>query len=67
MAAMVPVHLGGLKPGDTLYGPLPLYHSSAGMLAMGPALLSGVTLVLRTKFSATNFWKDCVRYDCTVR
>ena len=30
------------------------------------SLLGGCTTVLRKKFSASNFWKDCVKYKCTV-
>jgi hypothetical protein len=30
------------------------------------SLLGGCTTVLRKKFSASNFWKDCVRHKCTV-
>ena len=68
MAGYVPVYLGGLKPvKDTLYMALPLYHSSAGMLALGPSFCFGLCIALRVKFSASNYWKDCVKYNCTVR
>jgi solute carrier family 27 fatty acid transporter 1/4 len=67
LGSAVAVHLAGVRPGDVLYNPLPLYHSSAGMLAVGPAALYGVTVALRKKFSATHFWSDCVRYRATVR
>lgn len=26
----------------------------------------GATVVLRKKFSATNFWSECIRYNCTA-
>lgn len=29
------------------------------------ALISGATIVLRKKFSATNFWKECIQYKVT--
>ena len=68
MSGFVPVYLGGLKPStDVLYNALPLYHSSAGMLALGPSFAFGLSVAIRVKFSATNFWKDCVKYKCTVR
>jgi len=67
MAGLVPVFLGGLEPSDILYNALPLYHSSAGMLALGPSFRYGISVTLRVKFSASNFWKDCVKYNCTVR
>lgn len=39
---------------------------SGTMLGTGTMLIYGVTQVIRNKFSATNFWKDCIRYNCTV-
>jgi len=33
---------------------------------MGSAMISGATVVLRKKFSATNFWKDAVKYRVTA-
>ena len=58
--------LAGLQPEDVLYNALPLYHSSAGMLALAPCYLYGLTVVLKPKFSVSSFWKDCVRYKATV-
>lgn len=52
---------------DILYTPLPLYHSAGGILAIGVALLSGCGVVFRKKFSASQFWKDCIKYEVTVR
>lgn len=51
---------------DRLYVMMPIYHSAGGILGIGQCILQGCTVVLRKKFSASNFWKDCVRYDCTV-
>ncbi|HEX3810278.1 MAG TPA: long-chain-acyl-CoA synthetase [Rhizomicrobium sp.] len=55
---------GGLnsKPGDRIYCPLPLYHSSGGICAVGIALTAGGSIVLRRRFSAHEFWDDCFRY-----
>lgn len=30
-------------------------------------MLQGMTIVIRKKFSASHFWEDCVKYNCTVR
>ena len=30
------------------------------------AQVFGCTTALRRKFSASNFWTDCIRYECTV-
>jgi fatty-acyl-CoA synthase len=51
---------------DRIYCALPLYHSTGGLCAVGAALLNGGTLVLRRKFSATDFWKDVVEKSCTM-
>ena len=54
------------KPGDRIYCVLPLYHSTGGLCGVGAALLSGATLVLRKKFSASHFWPDVVEKRCTM-
>ncbi|RZF38777.1 hypothetical protein LSTR_LSTR008147 [Laodelphax striatellus] len=51
---------------DVVYDPLPLYHTAGGLLGIGQALLCGSTVVIRSKFSASNFWTDCIKYNCTV-
>lgn len=33
---------------------------------MGQMILNGCTVALRRKFSVSQFWKDCVKYKCTV-
>ncbi|XP_017839937.1 long-chain fatty acid transport protein 4 isoform X1 [Drosophila busckii] len=53
-------------PEDVVYNPLPLYHSAGGMVGVGMALLNGCSVVLRKKFSASQFWSDCQRHRCTV-
>lgn len=58
--------MAALTPDDIDYNPLPLYHSAGGILASGQALLFGVTVVIRKKFSASNFWTDCQKYNCTI-
>ena len=45
---------------------LPIYHSNAGVIGVGSAIVSGGTVILRKKFSATNFWTDAIKYRCTV-
>ncbi|EFN85194.1 Long-chain fatty acid transport protein 1 [Harpegnathos saltator] len=55
-----------LRSDDRIYDPLPLYHTAGGIIGAGQALMGGVTVVLRRRFSASKFWVDCVHYDCTV-
>uniref|UniRef100_A0A8D0R3H6 long-chain-fatty-acid--CoA ligase n=2 Tax=Sus scrofa TaxID=9823 RepID=A0A8D0R3H6_PIG len=56
----------GVKEDDVLYTTLPLYHSAALMVGLHGCIVSGATLVLRTKFSASHFWDDCRKYKVTV-
>ncbi len=56
----------GVKADDVIYCTLPLYHSNGGMLATGQMLFVGASFVIRRKFSASNFWTDCIKYKCTV-
>ena len=45
-------------PTDRILNVLPLYHSTGGLVGVGPALLNGGRLILRRKFSASSFWTD---------
>ncbi|XP_012276509.1 long-chain fatty acid transport protein 4 [Orussus abietinus] len=56
----------GLRSTDRIYDSLPLYHTAGGVLGVGQALLLGIPVVLRRRFSASKFWEDCVHYDCTA-
>nr|XP_018898544.1 PREDICTED: long-chain fatty acid transport protein 1-like [Bemisia tabaci] len=51
---------------DVVYTPLPLYHTAGGILGICQALCMGCTVVIKTKFSVSNFWTDCAKYKCTV-
>jgi fatty-acyl-CoA synthase len=53
-------------PTDRMYHCLPLYHSVGGVIATGATLLGGGTVVLRERFSATDFWRDVVAERCTL-
>lgn len=59
-------YMSGLTDSDIVYDPLPLYHSAGGIVGVGQALVNGLTVVIRRKFSATNYWTDCIKYNCTV-
>ncbi len=53
-------------PADRVFNVLPLYHSTGGLVGVGPALLNGGRLILRRKFSATSFWKDVRDSEATM-
>lgn len=51
---------------DVTFNVLPLYHSTGGLVGIGPALLNGGLLVLRKRFSSTNFWADVKASGATI-
>jgi fatty-acyl-CoA synthase len=55
-----------VQASDRMYDCLPMYHTAGGLLATGPLLIKGGSIVLREKFSAREFWDDIVRWDCTL-
>jgi fatty-acyl-CoA synthase len=56
----------GAQPADRMYNCLPMYHSIGGVLVPGAALVGGGAVVIREKFSTSQFWSDIVRWDCTI-
>lgn len=54
------------RAGDKLYCALPLHHSSALLIGVGAALVAGVPIALRRKFSAREFAADLRRYEATA-
>ncbi|XP_017488353.1 PREDICTED: long-chain fatty acid transport protein 4-like [Rhagoletis zephyria] len=54
------------KKKDVYYTPLPLYHTAGGVMSIGQALLFGSTVAIRKKFSASAYFADCVRFNCTI-
>ena len=51
---------------DVTFNVLPLYHSTGGLVGVGPALLNGGRLVLRKRFSASSFWPDVKASGATL-
>jgi fatty-acyl-CoA synthase len=56
----------GVEPTDRTYNCLPMYHSVGGVQVPGATLIAGGTVIIREKFSASQFWDDIVRWDCTL-
>jgi fatty-acyl-CoA synthase len=54
------------SPEDRLFDCLPLFHSVGGVVAPCSMLAAGASVVLSDKFSAGTFWRDVVRWDCTL-
>src|SRR6201996_6594180 len=68
MLFMMSGFVGALRPRETdrIYDPLPLYHSTGGVCAVGLAFFSGGTLILKRRFSVHDFWSDVHKYDATM-
>lgn len=58
--------LTGASPQDRLYDCLPLFHSVGGIVAPCSMLAAGGSVMIAERFSASNFWPDIVRHDCTL-
>ncbi|KAJ8249311.1 hypothetical protein GJAV_G00233430 [Gymnothorax javanicus] len=56
----------GVTADDVVYVSLPLYHSSGFVIGFVGALETGSTIILRRKFSASQFWEDCRKHQVTV-
>ena len=56
----------GIRSDDVIYSYLPLYHASGVQVGLGSALAFGNKTVIKKKFSASNFFKDCIKYEVTA-
>jgi len=67
LAANTTAKMLSLDPdSDRIYDPLPLYHTAGGVIGTGTAIVAGIPVVIRDKFSASNFFPDCAKHNCTV-
>ena len=55
-----------MKPNDTMYVPLPFFHTNALALSWPTIFLNGAALAIRRKFSVSNFWADVRKFDVTA-
>ncbi|KAJ8340397.1 hypothetical protein SKAU_G00350300 [Synaphobranchus kaupii] len=56
----------GVTSKDVIYVNLPLYHSSGLLIGLTGAIERGITVVLKRKFSTSDFWEDCRKHNVTV-
>uniref|UniRef100_A0A3P9M5U5 long-chain-fatty-acid--CoA ligase n=1 Tax=Oryzias latipes TaxID=8090 RepID=A0A3P9M5U5_ORYLA len=56
----------GVTSEDVFYINLPLYHSAGFLIGLCGSIERGNTVILRRKFSASQFWDDCRKYNVTV-
>ncbi|MBV9537469.1 MAG: ATP-dependent acyl-CoA ligase [Acidisphaera sp.] len=62
---LITANLLGVRDGDVLTTPLPLFHSNA-LNAFFQALLSGSTLVVLPRFSVSTFWDTLIETRASV-
>ncbi len=55
----------GVTRDDISYCSMPLFHGNALMACWSPSLAVGATVVLRRRFSASQFMRDAHEYGCT--
>jgi citronellyl-CoA synthetase len=55
-----------MKPNDTIYVPLPFFHTNALALSWPCVFLNGSALAIRRKFSVSNFWEDVRKFNVTA-
>ncbi|XP_033840111.1 long-chain fatty acid transport protein 2-like [Periophthalmus magnuspinnatus] len=58
--------IAGVTSDDIIYLYLPLYHGSGFFMGLTGAIDRGLTIVLKRKFSASQFWDDCRKYNITA-
>ena len=57
-----------LGAGDSvIYSVMPLYHSSGSQIGTACSMVFGNKTIIKAKFSARSFFKDCAKYNATVR
>jgi citronellyl-CoA synthetase len=55
-----------MKPSDTMYVPLPFFHTNALALSWPCVFFNGAAVAIRRKFSVSNFWADVRKFNVTA-
>lgn len=55
----------GLRPEDRALCVLPLYHINGECVTVMGPLVTGGSVIMPRRFSASRFWKHAVEHDCT--
>ncbi|XP_041838343.1 very long-chain acyl-CoA synthetase-like [Melanotaenia boesemani] len=66
LTALAVLSSNGVTPKDTIYLNLPLYHTAGFVVGFIGPIETGSTIILKRKFSASQFWDDCRKYNVTV-
>ncbi|XP_066567856.1 long-chain fatty acid transport protein 2-like [Amia ocellicauda] len=66
--ALIIMHLlfqVGATKDEVVYVPLPRFHLT-GLIGVGGCIVMGAACVVRKKFSVSQFWDDCRKYDVSM-
>ncbi|XP_038123781.1 very long-chain acyl-CoA synthetase-like [Cyprinodon tularosa] len=66
LSALAVISTYGMTSKDVVYVNLPLYHTAGFVVGFFGCIENGSTMVLKRKFSASQFWDDCRKYNVTV-
>ncbi|MGB7289949.1 MAG: long-chain-acyl-CoA synthetase [Candidatus Macondimonas sp.] len=57
--------ISGMRSDDIFYLTLPLYHATGMLVCWGAVVAGPAAVVIRRRFSASEFWKEIHHYRCT--
>ncbi|KAM9410745.1 long-chain fatty acid transport protein 2-like [Pholidichthys leucotaenia] len=66
LAALMALSSNGVTSSDVIYVNLPLYHTAGFFIGFIGPIETGTTIILKRKFSVSQFWDDCRKYNVTV-
>ncbi|GBM39859.1 Long-chain fatty acid transport protein 1 [Araneus ventricosus] len=55
-----------LGDSEVIYNPLPMYHSAGGLIFVSMIFIFGGSMIIRKKFSTSNYWKEAAKHKATV-
>lgn len=50
---------------EIIYTSIPLYHLAGGIMGTSQCLIFDSAMVIKRRFSASQFWHDCIKYNAT--
>lgn len=50
---------------EIIYTSIPLYHLAGGIMGVSQCLIFDSAMVIKRRFSASQFWNDCIKYNAT--
>ncbi|XP_004066963.1 very long-chain acyl-CoA synthetase [Oryzias latipes] len=66
LSALAVLSSNGITSKDIFYLNLPLYHTAGFIVGFIGCIETGSTIILKKKFSASQFWDDCRKHNVTV-